>query len=1295
MTRLPVFSLFAVIAACLFAPLAAWSQGGAPPQGGPPMTRAQHMAKLKAEREQRFADARKRSEAARADQQRIDDEQDANAQKEAEEANKRWEEMRARNAEQIRKFDEAIEDWRDENPSPPGTVEEFVSSSYDEETALGESARIVFYNRQDVPTHQIEFGPDGKPTGPVTLTQQGKAWETIGPQLKDGAQWEPVYGRDPYGDITIVSADIIKDGRTVSRFHFNEEGVPWKGENWRYDGVPRGEPGINSGGFYDPRLEPKPATLGTGFDVPAPHRQITGVCPQCREKADRFNELAARANRLLADMRAQSEEHKHKHRAAQIPIEQRYAHLKAEYDALLPELEAARAAALECEKICRPQSKLPAPDLTRPSLIPVAKLEPPASFCDEFARVAYMNEVYTPAAKASLANAQTATAHLGKLGGMFTDYMKNEGGPGWAAVREEQAAYGPIAETATKDSNAINAMYQRILAIPIIPCSDQKPRIATGDPAPPPVAPAPDEVGVIPARMVEQATGAKKPCPPKGPRKPIVVGPNSKVGSGAQQNKKLGGMLVGGLLGAAGVGGGGGGGGGPQLYKCTLKDSKLTLFKHPSGLTLGIGAQRGKGDNVLITADIQKAPDKGTFQAALLEKPGTQQLQPPSEVGPCDLWGEWELTVSWSKTTTVDGKVVSHETGGWSEGGKFTLPGQLSKVDNADALWKRMGFSSASHGAQKAIMAFKVPPGGGPLTFTTWITQPKGDPVMAVPITVTMTETTPGVFTFTEGEADCPYSFDTVLTTTAPPVPATRPGDRPGADPPLTGGGAHTQNPWQPDREVSEKVENLLEGFVAEDLKLIDRMMQTEVCDPAARAQLEAKLRERLMFENDDEAGPDLKEAAELDEARTQALLDWLSDDPEACRPPGQPPKPPPEHFDAAHAPYTPPDGQEEGPDLGAGPAPALPTDYAPSRPPLGSETVRTFETLQEAQTFARDTQLAEESFRDQLRKACEDRVNVRGAHNGLMGNLRSRLSVIETALFTGPDAAASNVMMQEERLTLLRKIKEAEEFECPPRTATAPAGRFPTGDPSSPEDIIDDMEDEGTKANPAFGSRPADPVPPKDPPKAPAEPPVLVPLPPQAPMTTTGTPVGAAPGIPPAQTPSPSPASSPPAAAPPAPYQPGEGLRRADRLIASEPKTLAPREVSDPALIERHLAQSTGSIDELRKSLDKARQACTAGTLGVDAIGGWEDERRRLLDLVNYRIVVLKLARPVGPQAKAVQDQIDSALLQASELYDDIAGQAPPTCPASTPKAPPRPAPAPDTPESILDDIDEVFVPA
>jgi hypothetical protein len=699
----------------------------------------------------------------KADAEALERAQEEAAWKAFEEAEAKYKEARARNADRIDAYDDAIEAWRKANPAPAGTKESMIASSVDYETALYESTTITYFNRWNVPTHTVSFGPDAKPTGPVTQTQQGKAWETIGPQIPEGGIVGLSYGKDFDGNEIITRVQIGDErGYRTAEMEFNFEGIAWRTEYW-------GEDGKRRGGQLDESRRPPERTMGGPLDVPKVWRVITQPCEECRAKTERYNDLAARANELIALMAQQSKMHETAYPEAQKPIKLRFNHLKRQLDELTPQLTAAQAEALECHKVCRPAAepqqqavltsppppKLPPPDLTRPTLAPVAKLEPPASFCDEFARVAYMNEVYTPAAKTSLANARTATEHLGRLGGMFTDYMKNEGGPGWAAVRAEQTAYGPVAEAATAESNAINAMYQQILAIPIVPCPGEQPRIAAGgDPVPPPAAPVADGAAVIPARLPD----GKKPCPPKQGRKPIVVGPNGKVGSGAKLAKDLGKQAMGMIGGALGLGGGGGGGGEPQLYKCRIKDSEMTLFDDPAtGVSLKVGAKRGKGDTVNIFSTIARSPDQGTFQTAFLEKPGGQ-VQAPFDVGPCDLWGEWKLTVSWTKDTYVDGQLVDHQEGGWSEGGKFVIPGMLSKVDAPSGMWKQMGFSSASHGARQAFMAFKVPPGGGPMTFVVHVTRPKGDPVTTVPFVMTMTETAPGVFSFAKGEAapDCP-----------------------------------------------------------------------------------------------------------------------------------------------------------------------------------------------------------------------------------------------------------------------------------------------------------------------------------------------------------------------------------------------------------------------------------------------------------------------------------------------------------------------------------------------------------
>ncbi|MBX3479957.1 MAG: hypothetical protein KF842_06130 [Caulobacter sp.] len=731
-------------------------------------------------------------------------------------------------------------------------------------------------------------------------------------------------------------------------------------------------------------------------------------------------------------------------------------------------------------------SSLPPPDLKRPVLRTVAPLTLPASFCSEFERNAYLDKVYKPAAADSLANAETTKAHLARLQAMFTQYMRQEGGPGWAAVRQELALYEPIAKAAYEEGLRVQGLYKQIMAIPVVPCDgpdktygDPGPtppveKASTGDdlaelivrgtrlpstpekicdeaqraaqqdairrarqendrdaralqerrnllnagkadgsiqpseatladlvvkaqridanrraidaaqaeldarktqacpppkdeappktegpttegpkvsppetpkttppattPAEPPKTssvlpgyrPVPDrgpdgdflfgfpqhrfcsresaeaalrdiedqirnarderdrfetDIGIrladdwsfvdlsaypgaapyypkgqdpfkirqqkraelafgydgldrliyydglidalearreelmgiltggqfedecpdlsappeqpvalpgAPDSPVSLVPGApKKPCPPRQGREPINVGPNGKVGSGAKFQKDLGNKAVGMLAGAFGLGGGGGGGGGPTLYKCRIKDSEMTVFDDPAtGVSLKVGAKRGKGDVVNIFADIARSPDKGTFQTAFLERPDGQ-VQTPFDVGPCDLWGEWELTVSWTRTTYVDGQMVSQESGGWSESGKFVIPGVLSRADAPTGLWKQMGFSSASHGARKAFMSFHLPQGSGPMTFVIHITRPKGDPVMTVPFVLTIAEDGKGGFAFTKArEEDCPPEtadrFDPEDPIPYDPEPAPSGPATPAAPPPAT-----------------------------------------------------------------------------------------------------------------------------------------------------------------------------------------------------------------------------------------------------------------------------------------------------------------------------------------------------------------------------------------------------------------------------------------------------------------------------------------------------------------------------
>ena len=212
---------------------------------------------------------------------------EAAAREASEEAEKRWEEAHARNADKIKAFDDAVEDWREANAAPAGTKESMVHTSYDNDTALAEGADITYFNRWNVPTHTVSFGPDGKPTGPVTQTQQGKAWETIGPHIPPGGGVAISYDKD-FDDNEIIRYVRIfdKDGWVIATYDFNFDGIAWQGETFDV------ETGKRNGAFQDESLKPPKRTLGGPLASPLPVRFITGLCAACRAMTNEHNDLA-------------------------------------------------------------------------------------------------------------------------------------------------------------------------------------------------------------------------------------------------------------------------------------------------------------------------------------------------------------------------------------------------------------------------------------------------------------------------------------------------------------------------------------------------------------------------------------------------------------------------------------------------------------------------------------------------------------------------------------------------------------------------------------------------------------------------------------------------------------------------------------------------------------------------------------------------------------------------------------------------------------------------------------------
>lgn len=215
--------------------------------------------------------------------------------------------------------------------------------------------------------------------------------------------------------------------------------------------------------------------------------------------------------------------------------------------------------------------------------------------------------------------------------------------------------------------------------------------------------------------------------------RPIVVGPNSQVGSGA----RLRDQAVGAIAGALGMRGGDDDG--PSVENCRFDPNEMQAFGDPqTGVSMKVAARRN-GDTVTVCAQVAQSPDQGTFQAAYLDDMQGQQ-QAPRDVDICRLYGQWRLSVGWTRSTYTNGALTSRETGGWTRQGQLDMPG-LSP--GSDAIWKRLGFSNASRGAQMARFRFTVPRqrmGPNGMGVVIHITRPNQDPVTTTPFAMVMRE---------------------------------------------------------------------------------------------------------------------------------------------------------------------------------------------------------------------------------------------------------------------------------------------------------------------------------------------------------------------------------------------------------------------------------------------------------------------------------------------------------------------------------------------------------------------------
>lgn len=243
----------------------------------------------------------------------------------------------------------------------------------------------------------------------------------------------------------------------------------------------------------------------------------------------------------------------------------------------------------------------------------------------------------------------------------------------------------------------------------------------------------------------------------------IVIGPNAEYGTtasmvdGAKSLLGGGGSPLGGKTsGGFGMGGGFGGGldavgtenlgrnqrssKGPKTKRDPLRGERATDISM-NGVDMEVKADFNDNGELVVSTKIKDAPGNGTFHAIYLEdEQGRKRL--PKEYIIVDIWMDHKLVVKWSKSTYVDGQLVDYQEGGYTEEWREDLGSLALFKKPEDGLWSKAGYEQALGGLRHIAATFEGSPmdlfgsGCGGARLVNYITQPKGDPVVAVPVVV-------------------------------------------------------------------------------------------------------------------------------------------------------------------------------------------------------------------------------------------------------------------------------------------------------------------------------------------------------------------------------------------------------------------------------------------------------------------------------------------------------------------------------------------------------------------------------
>ncbi|MEJ8566029.1 hypothetical protein [Elongatibacter sediminis] len=229
----------------------------------------------------------------------------------------------------------------------------------------------------------------------------------------------------------------------------------------------------------------------------------------------------------------------------------------------------------------------------------------------------------------------------------------------------------------------------------------------------------------LPALETDSAATAD----PSDPSAAITVGPRSAVGKPETASRVVGGLL-GGVL-----GGSKDRGERPRTRRDPTRKLDYTPFE-ASAFDLETGARAAwQDESLLVSTRIEDADDKGTFQAIFLQSCDGRRLYPEAyEI--YKLWSEGSLSVSWSRSSSVNGQVVNRDSGGWDDrwSDGFNVPGDDLAV--VPGTWRQLGFERAYGGARQLGARFRLTPSDlealGPLTLYAHSTLPAREPVTTV-----------------------------------------------------------------------------------------------------------------------------------------------------------------------------------------------------------------------------------------------------------------------------------------------------------------------------------------------------------------------------------------------------------------------------------------------------------------------------------------------------------------------------------------------------------------------------------